>query len=446
MTASPTTSSRSPHRARRWVLPTLVVVSLGITAFAVIRPRGAAAVPVNVVAAQRETLTRTVNGTGTVRAEVSRTLSFPTAGVVASVAVMVGDSVQPGHLLARLHTEDIERDLVVARASVASAEADLTRAEASAREGRLDLARQGENAQVALEGARAVLASAERTLSIQRELLDVGAASRQDVQQAQQTRDDAARKVQTAQADFTYARARGSEAGQAAVSQARAALETARVKVRNLQTLLGDTELRSPAAGVVSAVNVTAGNPVDTGQGAIEITDPERVYLEVPFDETRAPGLRVGQPAAVQFDALPGRTFQGTVDRVDPVARSSGQVASVNVRIRLPDSQGVKPGFTGTATVTTARLPDAVTVPLETTAEEGDKVTVWRVTPNPSGSRQPTGTAAPINVTVQERSARAAAVAGVQAGDLIVTPYPGDLKSGQAVRYNPPTTSRKAQP
>ena len=95
----------------------------------------------------------------------------------------------------------------------------------------------------------------------------------------------------------------------------------------------------------------------------------------------------------------------------------------------------MKPGFTGTATVTTRRLRNAVTLPLETTSEEGGKTQVWRVKPGKTENGATAGTAQPITVTVEDRNANLAAVEGVKAGDLIITPSPGDLKAGANVLY-----------
>lgn len=425
----------------KWILPALIVASLGITAFALMRPKEPAALPVTVVAARTDTLVKSVNGTGTARAEVSRTLSFPGVGNVTSVRVKVGDEVSRGQELARLDTANTERDLAAARASVVSAQADLERAEATVRESSVDLSRQLQTAETSLASARAALKTAETALVNQQKLLAVGAVSRQSVQAAQDTRDDAARKVQAAQNDLRYARSRGSETSRAAVTQARAALASANVRVQNLQKNLDDAVLYAPVSGVVSAVNVTAGNPAPTGQSAVEITEPGRVYLEVPFDETRAAGLQVGQPATVQFDALPTRTLQGTVSRVDPVARTSGQVASVNARIRLPDAGEVKPGFTATATVITRRVRDTVVIPLETTTDENGKTRVWRVTPGTVQNGKQVGKVEPVNISIVERTASQAAVDGLKSGDLLLTPAPAPeaVKAGQDVSYAQPT-------
>lgn len=436
-------ATAKPRRKRNWILPAAIALSLGLTAFAMLRPKGPQATAVNAVKVTQGTLTKTVTGTGNAQAEVSRSLSFSSAGQVGEVRVKVGDNVQKGDILARLDSANAERELQAARAALASARADLTRAEATARETGLDQTRQVSSARTALAAATDALADAQRQLDLQTDLLKIGAVSQQDYRTAKATRDEAQRKVGTAKNDLAFAQARGDGSGRAAIAQAEAALKSAQVRVSNLEKGMSDSVLRSPTAGVISAVNITAGNPAPSTTSAIEITDSSRLYLEVPFDETRATDLRVGQSAKVEFDALPNTPIQATVSRVDPVARTSGQVASVVVRLKLRDAAQVKPGFTGTATVTTARLNNATLLPLETTSEEGGKTQVWKVTPTETKNGQTLGTAQPVTLTIRERDANQAAVEGIQAGDLVITPAPSDLQAGDTVNYHQDTDKNK---
>ncbi|AZI43225.1 HlyD family efflux transporter periplasmic adaptor subunit [Deinococcus psychrotolerans] len=437
---------RRPSFVRRFWLPALVVISVGITAFAFLRPSGPTGLPVNVVAATTQIFTRTVSGTGSAKAEVARSVNFAVNGNVAQVNVKVGDTVQVGQVLAKLDTAAQVRDLASAQAAFDAAQSDIARAEAAASDAAQDNSRNLTNAQLTRASAEAALRTAEATLASQAKLQALGAVSAQDLQAAQASRDDAARKRDQAEADLRYAKNRSPQSSAASVAQSRSALESARVRLANAGAALTDAELKAPAGGVVSAVGITAGNA--TASPAVVITDPAQLYLQVPFDETRAPDLKSGQPAVVTFDALPNQTFSGTVARIDPTADASGNAASVVVKIRLPDVRKsgvskVKPGFTGTAVVTVRRIQDAVTVPIEATLEgEGNTLKVFRVTPGTPKGAQLVGTAQPVTVTQQDRNANLAAVTGLKAGDLIVdTPDPG-LKAGSRVLYSAP--SRRA--
>ncbi|MFC6592698.1 efflux RND transporter periplasmic adaptor subunit [Deinococcus lacus] len=350
-----------------------------------------------------------------------------------------------------------------AQAELERAQAEVERAQAAERDLQRDSARSTQTAQLAVAAAQEGLRSAESRLSLQRQLLAAGAVSAQEVRSAETERAEAARKLQQAQTDLAFAAKSVSSAGliqaragvetarasleqtrnavgqarigvtqaEAGVETARAGLAAARLKVANLQKALADTELRAPSSGVVSALNITVGNPASTTAPAAELTDPSRLYLEVPFDETRSPELQRGQAVKVQFDALPGETVTGQIGRVDPVAQASGQVASVKARIPLEGAQKVKPGYTGLATVTLETVEDATLVPLEATLEEAGENYVWTVRP---AAEDTPASAHRVRVTVTARSANEAAVTGIQPGDRLVSPAPSDLTEGQPVQ------------
>ncbi len=64
---------------------------------------------------------------------------------------------------------------------------------------------------------------------------------------------------------------------------------------------------------------------------AFEITNPDplRTVLHVP--ERELAKLELGQPATVQFDALPGPTFTGRVILISPVVDASTGTFRVTV-------------------------------------------------------------------------------------------------------------------
>jgi RND family efflux transporter MFP subunit len=138
------------------------------------------------------------------------------------------------------------------------------------------------------------------------------------------------------------------DAGAVAESQ----LEDMRVAAQNAEGVLADaqarlagaekqlraTEIRAPASGVVSERSVQAGDVVQPGTALFTVVDPSRMKLEASVPAERLGEISVG--AAVEFtvNGYPGRTFEGTVDRVSPVADpATGQV---QIKVALPNSTG----------------------------------------------------------------------------------------------------------
>src|SRR6185295_17580165 len=98
------------------------------------------------------------------------------------------------------------------------------------------------------------------------------------------------------------------------------------------------------------------------------------IGAEVDVDETDIPFVKIGQPAKITIDALPGKTFMG---KVTEVGNSPTQVTSSTSAQRATDFRvevtidgtvpDVRPGFTCTAVITTATRQKAVAVPIQAT-------------------------------------------------------------------------------
>ena len=128
---------------------------------------------------------------------------------------------------------------------------------------------------------------------------------------------------------------------QQAVDQLKAQLDAAKSQYDNL---LENTVLRSPITGVVTARNYDPGDmtgslPVLTvGQLAPVV----KVMINV--SENDLATLRQGQPVDVTFDAYPGETFSGKVQRIYPTVDTATRTFEVEVRIANA-TEKLKPGM-----------------------------------------------------------------------------------------------------
>ena len=128
--------------------------------------------------------------------------------------------------------------------------------------------------------------------------------------------------------------------------------------------LLGYTVVTSPYDGVVTKRHFSRGDFVrgaDSGGErvpllAVERTDLMRVVVQVP--DRDVPYVTVGDPAALEIDALPGRNFTAKVSRYadseDPASRL------MRTEVDVPNPDGVlRRGMYGRATLTLATGADA---------------------------------------------------------------------------------------
>ena len=143
-------------------------------------------------------------------------------------------------------------------------------------------------------------------------------------------------------------------------------IEQQQLSLQTAQQNLDDTSIRAPIAGVVSAVDAVAGETVPSPAVSIVGSGKE---AEITLNEVDAAKVQLGQPANLEFDALPNLSLAGKVVEVDPVGTVSQGVVNYNVKISFvvsgssTSSDQVKPGMSVTATIVTQAEQNVVTVP-----------------------------------------------------------------------------------
>lgn len=148
-------------------------------------------------------------------------------------------------------------------------------------------------------------------------------------------------------------------------------LEKAEAQARSTQAQLDLLKLRlnrttvtAPFAGVVGQRYVSLGDYVNTTTKllSLQTVNPQRAAVQVP--ERFAEVIHRGQSVKFNVAALPGRTFTGVVDFVDPVVQLPGR--TVLVKALVPnESRQLRPGMFVEAHLVTAVRPNAIIVPEE---------------------------------------------------------------------------------
>jgi RND family efflux transporter MFP subunit len=199
------------------------------------------------------------------------------AGRVDRVLVAEGDAVKLGQELAHVEAQPLKD-------RVAESEA----------------AQVGARAQV--ENARAKLQRAEK-------LFKDGIASKQEV-------DDARAQLVSAESELKKAETVGSTAG----------------------VQLGRASLRAPIAGVVAAILVPAGQPVDgNGTPVIEVADTRELDLRAPVPAARIGAVLVGQHAEIRVEGVGAR--DAAVEAIAPLVDTATNTVIVRVRVGNPDGR-----------------------------------------------------------------------------------------------------------
>jgi HlyD family secretion protein len=115
------------------------------------------------------------------------------------------------------------------------------------------------------------------------------------------------------------------------------------------------------------------------GSTLMTIADMSVITAEVKVDETDIVNIKLGQPAEVTVDAVPGKIFKGTVTDIgnNAIIRSSGLATTqttagsqeakdfkVVVTLNQPP-ENLRPGLSTTAKITTASKGDVLAIPIQ---------------------------------------------------------------------------------
>lgn len=139
-------------------------------------------------------------------------------------------------------------------------------------------------------------------------------------------------------------------------------------------------------SGYVVRKQVNVGDYVSTGQSLFEIADLSTVWVLLDVYEEDFPWIQRGMRVSYHLQALPGKTFEGIVDYIDPVVDPQSRVARARVVQANPGGQ-LKPGMLVVAEVQAARrqAAQALLVPKTAVMWTGKRSVVYVMSRHDSG-------------------------------------------------------------
>ena len=134
---------------------------------------------------------------------------------------------------------------------------------------------------------------------------------------------------------------------------------------------MGDVAIRSPISGTVIEKTVEQGQIIASASGnvsggttLVKMADLSIVQARALVDETDIGRVRPGQPAQVTVEAYPGRTFRGSVAKIEPQAVIEQNVTMFPVLVRLENPERLlKPGMNSEVSIEIADRQDVIAVP-----------------------------------------------------------------------------------
>lgn len=149
------------------------------------------------------------------------------------------------------------------------------------------------------------------------------------------------------------------------------------------------------------------------------------MQLVVSVSEADIGSVKVGQPATISIDALPGEEFAARVAAISLLSSDSSGVVSYDVTIKLTQgSSKLRPGMTATATIVTSQVSDAVNVESAAISSRG---TTSSVTVDDDGKMKVT----PV-ITGLVGTTTTQVVAGLKAGQEVAIPISTSIATSTA--------------
>ncbi len=154
-------------------------------------------------------------------------------------------------------------------------------------------------------------------------------------------------------------------------------IASAQAAVDAAQASLDHATLLAPFTGTITDVNISSGDLVSSGDAAFRIDDLASLFIDLSVSEVDLASLEVGQPALVEFDAIPDKEYTGEVVEIGMVGTNSQGVVNYPVTVKITNADAdIRPGMTATVTITTDQRQNVLMVPNRAIRNSGGQQTV----------------------------------------------------------------------
>lgn len=310
-------------------------------------------VSVRVAKATRETIAAPVSAVGTIFPREQATLGTKISAQIKQMALLKNKVVHAGEVIALLES----RDLVAQRNEAVAALNQERANERSVTTGTIPQT----NAQdeKALRDARAKAATARATYERRLALYQKGGISKKDLETSQMDLTTAENELRLAEQTIAL-RAKSLNPNDRALAAAR--VQQAQQHLATLDAQLSYATIRAPITGIVTDQFQYEGEFAAAGARLVNIADISQVIVKVPFADSVAAQLKVGNTATVLPTDTSGEQMTGQVSLIsratDPTSRT------VEIWIALANGAGqLRANGAAQVTIATQTKTDAIVVP-----------------------------------------------------------------------------------
>lgn len=145
-------------------------------------------------------------------------------------------------------------------------------------------------------------------------------------------------------------------------------------KLRQVESL----KVYAPIDGIILEQNVEEGEQVgnsssgNSGPAAV-IADYSKMEVVIPIDELDINKVKVGMPVKITAEAVPGKTFEGIVEKIAEQGVSQNNVTTFDVTVSLDKTPDLKIGMTMDVAILVAQKNNVLMVPIAAVQQRNDR-------------------------------------------------------------------------
>ncbi|MEX0775803.1 MAG: efflux RND transporter periplasmic adaptor subunit [Phycisphaeraceae bacterium] len=373
-------------------------------------------ISVKTIIAQPRTMAWTAELTGEVVAAQSVTISATVEGPISFCPWREGDVIQrAGEELIRIDRPTYRTDVLAAQAAVAVAQAKLADLKAGARAEEIAQARETVGQ---LESCSAFAANDLKRIE---KLVAGGAVPAETAERARVAAVECQSKLASAKQRLAMLEG-GPTKTQIAVAQA--AVYEAEARLAMAAARLAECTITAPFAGVVSRVEVRAGDMASPRAPLLEMFDPQSLVVRFAVPEWLAGRVRPGQAIHVRLDATPGKPIAAQVSRVYP--QLDPRMRTRTLEAQATQQADWSPGMFARLQLVLESAENAVAVPAEAIADRSDGQGVAFIVNDQHAHRRP------IRLGI-EQDGWVQIISGIEPGQRVIVGGLGRIKDGMAV-------------
>jgi HlyD family secretion protein len=271
-----------------------------------------------------------------------------------------GSYVHAGELLAQLENKDLEGVALDNKGQFALAEATYATAIASS------IPEEEQKAEDDTNIAKGNLDAQQKVYDARQDLFKKGALPRRDLDQASVALLQAKSQYELAARHLDAVRKVNHEQSLKAAS---GQLSSAKGKYLNAEAQLSYSEVRSPINGRITQRTLYPGEVAQAGTPFITVVNNSQIIAKAHIPQNEAVLIKPGDPATISVPGLDDA--QGKVSFVNSATDPNSSTIEVWVNAKNPN-ESIKPGLTGSVTITARTVKDAVLIPANALQPSGE--------------------------------------------------------------------------